>query len=62
MAGIDTVDAANAYLRTRFQLDYDATFGRAPADPASAFVPVGPYDLDQILCHEEERVVARTTL
>ena len=59
VAGIDTVDAANAYLRTRFQPDYDATFGRAPADPASAFVPVGPYDLDQILCHEEERVVAR---
>jgi transposase len=59
VAGIRTVEAANEYLRTRFQPDYDATFGRAPADPASAFVPVGPYDLDQILCHEEERVVAR---
>jgi hypothetical protein len=59
VAGIRTVAAANEYLRTRFQPDYDATFGRAPADPASAFVPVGAYDLEQILCHEEERVVAR---
>jgi hypothetical protein len=59
VAGIRTVAAANEYLRTRFQPDYDATFGRAPADPVSAFVPVGPSDLAQILCHEEERVVAR---
>jgi transposase len=59
VAGIRTVAAANAYLRTRFQPDYDATFGRPPADPTSAFVPVGPCDLEQILCHEEERVVAR---
>jgi transposase len=59
VAGIRTVEAANEYLCARFQPDYDATFGRAPADPASAFVPVGSHDLNQILCHEEERVVAR---
>ena len=32
---------------------------RAPRDPASAFVPLGSVNLDDILCHEEERVVAR---
>src|SRR5512132_539005 len=59
VAEIRTVAAANQYLRERFLADYNATFGRPAADPTSAFVPVGPHDLDQILCHEEERVVAR---
>src|SRR5207237_4206993 len=58
VAEIRTMAAANQYLRERFLPD-DATFGRAPADPTSAFVPIGRVDLDQILCHEEERVVAR---
>jgi len=34
-------------------------FGRAPAEPAPAFVPLGGVDLEQILCHQDERVVAR---
>jgi transposase len=59
VAGIRTLPAANRYLRERFIPDYNARFGRAPADPSSAFVPVGRQDLDQILCHEEERSVAR---
>ncbi len=59
VAGIRTVSAANRYLGDWFIPEYNAEFSRAPADPASAFVPVGPHDLDQILCHEEERVVAR---
>ena len=59
IAGITTLVPANRYLEERFMPDYNATFGRAPADATSAFVPVGPHDLDQILCHEEERVVAR---
>jgi transposase len=59
VAEIRTVAAANRYLRERFLPDYDATFTHPPADPASAFVPIGAVDLEQILCHEEERVVAR---
>lgn len=59
VAGIRTPAAANRYLRERFIADFNATFGRAPADPTSAFVTVGAHDLEQILCHEEERVVAR---
>jgi hypothetical protein len=59
VAEIRTVAAANRYLRERFLPDYHLTFTHPPADPASAFVPIGTADLDQILCHEEERVVAR---
>jgi len=58
-AGIDTLDGANAYLRERFIPDYNATFTRPPADPTSAFVPLGDIDLDQILCEEEGRVVGQ---
>jgi transposase len=54
-----TLTAANTYLRDRFIPQYNATFSCAPADPASAFVPVGQVDLEQILCHQEERLVAR---
>jgi transposase len=59
VAGIATVAAANRYLRTRFLPAFNAEFARPPADPASAFVPVGRIDLDQILCLEEFRVVGR---
>jgi transposase len=57
--GIRTVARANRYLAERFLPAYNAEFGRPPADPQSAFVPLGPVDLDPILCHEEERVVAQ---
>jgi transposase len=59
LAGIRTVAAANRYLVDRFLPAFNATFGRPPADPASAFVPVTPAQLEPILCHEEARVVAR---
>jgi hypothetical protein len=59
VAGIATREAANAYLQERFVPQLNAEFARQPADPASAFVGVGATDLDQILCHEEERRVGR---
>src|SRR5437667_56467 len=39
--GVDTLEAANAYLRDHFIPAYNEEFTRPPADPASAFVPVG---------------------
>ena len=57
VAGIATVAAANRYVRDRFLPAFNAEFGRPPADPASAFVPLGRVDLEQILCVEEERTV-----
>ncbi len=59
LVGATTLEAANAYLRERFIPDYDQRFTHPPTDPASAFVPLGPVDLDQILCHEEERTVGQ---
>src|SRR5499427_6051551 len=59
VAGIATLPAANRYVRERFVPAFNAEFGRTPADPESAFVPLGRVDLDQILCVEDERVVGR---
>ena len=59
MAGIATAAAANRYIRDRFLAAFNDEFGRLPADPASALGPLGPIDLEQILCHQDERVVAR---
>jgi transposase len=58
LAGIGTLEAANAYLRDRFIPDYNATFSRTPADPTSAFVALHDVDLDQVLGEEAERLVA----
>ncbi len=59
LAGITTPAAANAYLQEHFRPTFDARFARPPDDPAAAFVPLGSTDLEQILCHEEARVVGR---
>ena len=59
VAGVRTLAKANAYLKDRFIADYNETFGVAPRDLDSAFVPLGAVDLESILCHEEERVVGK---
>jgi transposase len=58
VAGIRVLEDANAYLRDTYIPAHNATFQRAPRDPASAFVPLGRVDLDAILCQEDMRIVA----
>jgi transposase len=59
VAKVTTLAGANRYLDDRFIPEYNATFSCAAADAASAFVDVGAIDLEQILCHQDERVVGR---
>src|SRR5207247_902206 len=59
VAGITTVAAANRYLREGFLPAFNAEFSRPATDPTPAFVPLGRVDLEQILCHQDARVVAR---
>jgi transposase InsO family protein len=59
VGNIATVAAANRYLHEVFVPHHNALFARPPRDPASAFVPLGPVDLDVMLCQELTRVVAR---
>lgn len=58
VAGITTLAAANQYLDDIYLPQHNASFRRPPRDPATAFVPLGPVDLEAILCQEEERIVA----
>ena len=57
LAGISTVEAANAWLRW-FIADYNARFGREPANPKDLHRPLSEADdLDEILAWREERTV-----
>ena len=58
VAGIRSIDAANRYLWDVYVPQHNASFRRAPVDPASAFVPLGGVDLDTIVCQQGERVIA----
>ena len=57
LARIVTPERANAFISATFLSRYNDEFAVAPVDAISAFVPAGGADLDQILCHEESRVV-----
>lgn len=58
LAGIDTIEAANAWLRASYIGEFNSRFGVAAVEDGSAFIRfVG--DLANILCIHEERVVSK---
>src|SRR2546421_6591090 len=60
LAGIRYVEGANRFIRVVYLPAHNARFARPPAIADSAFVSVAdPAGLAEILCVEEERVVAR---
>jgi hypothetical protein len=60
LAGIATIEAANRFIREVYLPAHNARFAKPPAIAESAFVAVrDPAGLADILCVEEERVVAR---
>ena len=60
LAGIGEVEGANRFIREVYLPAHNARFARPPALAESAFVAVrDPAGLADILCVEEERVVAR---
>jgi hypothetical protein len=59
LAGITAVAAANRFLAEVYLPGHNARFAKPPEIAESAFVAVDPLLLAEILCVEEERVVAR---
>ena len=59
LAGVTDVEAANRYIREVYLPAHNARFAAEPADMASAFMPVAEAQWRDILCVQEERVVAR---
>ena len=60
LAGIDEIEAANRFLRDVYLPRHNARFAKPPAIEQSAFVTLAdPASLAEILCIEEERIVAR---
>jgi len=56
-AGVTTIEAANRFIRETYLPAHNERFAVSPAEPGSAFVPWTRDDLDNILCHQEDRVV-----
>ena len=57
LAGITSVEAANAFLRDLYLPAYNLRFAAPAAEPGSAFSPIPGVDLHEILCVQEERQV-----
>ena len=58
-ADITTIGAANRFLREVYLAAHNARFARPPALPDSAFVAADAALLREVLCVQEERIVAR---
>ena len=57
LAGITTIEEANAFIREVYLPEHNARFAAPQAQPGSAFTPIPGVDLDEILCVQEERQV-----
>jgi hypothetical protein len=57
LAGITTVDAANAWLRDTYIPTHNARFATKAEQEGSAFVAAAGLDLAETLCIQEERIV-----
>jgi transposase len=57
LAGIVTIEAADAFLRDVYIPAHNARFAVAAEQPGSAFVAIPGVDLAEILCVQEERQV-----
>ncbi len=57
--GVTTPEAANEYLLRRYLPTHNEEFAQPPADPTSAFVPLGDVDLDEIFFEQEVRKVGK---
>src|SRR6202158_5388418 len=57
LAGITTLEAANAFLRESYIAELNRKFSVPAARPESAFVPASGKDLDRIFSVQQERVV-----
>jgi hypothetical protein len=59
LAGIETVEQANQFLRERYIGEFNAKFMVAAAQKATAFRRCGRTDLDWIFTMQTDRVVAK---
>jgi hypothetical protein len=60
LRGIDTIEAANAYVR-EFIADFNARFGKDPHNPKDIHRPLADHEnRDGAMCHKEVRTVSQT--
>jgi transposase len=57
LAGIDTLEAANLFIRDVYLPAHNARFAVAAEQPGTAFVAIPGVDIDEVLCVQEERQV-----
>jgi len=57
--GITTMEEANRFLRKHFLPEHNARFTCKAEHPGSAFTPLLGFALEDVLCIQEERVVAK---
>ena len=58
-AGVVTKEAANVWLRETYVPEHTARFGKAAAEPGSAFVSCVGIALPEVLCVQEDCQVSR---